>query len=170
MWAIRRRVADHTFWRARSPGNLPAHPRLRPATASAHVAEATFSQSRTRPLCDRLDFNHNHVLVPGLLPSEMPRPVFCPNRPGQFPPRGRSRSSQDPHIRLCPRWQPIFSDTFSTPALWPTESCSNERLCQPAGTDSAVCRRALTSSARRGIWMPPASKNRSGVIFGSHLA
>ena len=40
-------------------------PRLRPAAASAHVAEATFSLSRTRPLCSRLDFNHNHVLVLG---------------------------------------------------------------------------------------------------------
>ena len=39
-------------------------PRLRSAAVSAHVAEATFSLSCTRPLCRRLDFNHSHILAP----------------------------------------------------------------------------------------------------------
>jgi len=37
-------------------------PRLRPAAASAHVAEATFSPLSDSSSCGRRDFNHSHTM------------------------------------------------------------------------------------------------------------
>jgi len=77
------------------------------------------------------------VLVPESLPSGGSAWPFARPRSGG-PPRKPVRILPSLSHPVWSRWQPIFSNTASTPALWLAEFRSSELFRYPAGTDNAV--------------------------------